>query len=74
MAGWPEHDPVARGLAEPGVRRLIVPPDVRLDLDDPAAAPSRRVVADEPCADERGRGLERGAREDGPVEDAQPNV
>jgi hypothetical protein len=74
MAGRPEHHPVAHGLAEPGVRCLVVRADVRLELDDPAAPPPGRVVADEPGADERRGGIERGARQDGPVDDAQPNV
>jgi hypothetical protein len=74
MAGRPEHHPVAGCLTESRVRRLVVPADVRLELDDPAAPPSGRVVADEPGADQRRRGVERGARQDGPVDDAQPNV
>jgi hypothetical protein len=74
MAGRPEHHPVARGLPEPGVRRLVVATDVRLELDDPADPAPRRVVADEPGADEGRGGVERRAREDGPVDDAQPNV
>jgi hypothetical protein len=74
MAGRPEHHPVARGLAEPGVRRLVVAADVRLELDDAADAPPRRVVADEPGADERRGGVQGRARQDGPVDDAQPNV
>ena len=44
MPGRPEHDPVAGGLAEAGVRRPIVAADVGLDLDDPRrrAGRSRR--------------------------------
>ena len=55
QARRPEHDPVACGLAEPGVRRPVVLADVRLDLDDPADAPPGRVVADQPRADQRAR-------------------
>ena len=71
MAGRPEHDPVAGGLAEPGVRRAIVRPEVGLDLDDPADPPPGRIVADEPGADEGAAGVEGRAGQDGPVEDAQ---
>jgi len=56
------------------MRRLVVGADVRLDLDDPADPPTGRVVADQSLADEAARGLERGPRQDGPVEDAQLKV
>jgi hypothetical protein len=74
VARRPEHDPVARGLAEAGVGRLVVLADVGLDLDDPSDPTARGVVADQPRADEGARGLEGRLREDGPVEDAQLNV
>ena len=73
MPGRSEHDPVARGLAEPGVRRAIIRPEVGLDLDDPPDSPPGRVVADEAGADEGAAGVERRTLEDGPVEDAQRN-
>ena len=71
MTGRPEHDPVARGLAEPGVRRAIVRPEIGLDLDDAADPTTGRVVPDEPGADEGAPGVEGRAGQDGPVEDAQ---
>ena len=71
MARRTEHDPVARGLAEAGVRGAIVAPEVGLDLDDPTDAPSGRVVADEARPDERARRPRASAREDGPIDDAQ---
>ncbi len=73
MARRPEHHPVAVGLAEAGMGRAVVTTDVRLELHDPAASPARRVVADEPGADQRRGGLERGSRQDGPIDDAQSN-
>ena len=73
MARRTEHDPVAGGLAEPGVRGPIVPSDVRLDLDDPPDPPPGRVVADEARADERAGRRDGGRREDGAIDDAQPN-
>jgi hypothetical protein len=73
VARRPEHHPVAAGLAEAGVGRAVVTTDVRLELDDPAASPARRIVADEPGADQRRGGLERGALQDRPVDDAQSN-
>ena len=68
-----EHDPVPRGLAEAGVRRSVVRPEVRLDLDDTADPPPGGVVADKPGADERRTRSERQARKNGPVDDAQLN-
>jgi hypothetical protein len=74
VTGRSEHDAVAGGLTEAGVGRLVVLADIRLDFDDPSNPAARRVVADQPRADEVACGLERRLREDGPVEDAQLNV
>jgi len=74
VARRPEHHPVPRRLAESGVRRLIVLPDVRLDFDDPSDPPTRGIVADESCADQAACGLERRPRQDGAVENAQLKV
>jgi hypothetical protein len=74
VARRPKHHPVAGGLTEAGVGRLVVRADVRLNLDDASDATAGRVVADQPGADESACGLERRPREDGPVEDAQLNV
>jgi hypothetical protein len=56
------------------VRGPVVAADVRLDLDDPSDPPTRGVVADELCADQAARRLERRPRQDGAVEDAQLKV
>ena len=71
MTRRPEHDPVARGLAEARMRGPVVGPDVRLDLDDPAGTTAGLVVAHQPRADERARGLQRRPGEDGAIEGAQ---
>jgi hypothetical protein len=55
------------------VGRAVVTTDVCLELDDPGASPAGRVVADQPGADQRRGGLERGALQDRPVDDAQSN-
>jgi hypothetical protein len=53
------------------VRGLIVDPDVRLDLDDPARPPTRAVVADEARPQDRAGRLERGGGEQRAFEDGQ---
>jgi hypothetical protein len=53
------------------MRRAIVRPEVGLDLDDPAGATARLVVADESDADKCAAGVECRAGQDVPVEDAQ---
>jgi hypothetical protein len=53
------------------VRRAIVAADVRLELDDAAGSPARLVIANEARAEERARGLDGRAFEEGPRNDAQ---
>jgi hypothetical protein len=56
------------------VRSLIVGSDVRLELDDAADAPTRGIVADEPRSDQfPGGGCGR-ARQERPLDDAQPPI
>jgi hypothetical protein len=71
MARGTEHDPVAGGHPEPGVRRLVVDPDVRLDFDDPPGAPTGGVVTDQLGAQERATGLQAGTSQGRPVDDAR---
>jgi hypothetical protein len=71
MARRPEHDPIAGGLPEAGVRRAVVAPDVRLELDDATDSPPGLVIADEAGADERSGRLQRRRREDGAIDRAQ---
>ena len=52
MPGRPEHDRVAGGRAEAGVRRGVVRSAVGLDLDDPADPSPARIVADERASEE----------------------
>jgi hypothetical protein len=54
------------------VRREVVASDVRLDLHDPPDPAAGTVVADQPGADDRACGVERGTGQDPPIEDAQP--
>lgn len=72
VARGPEHDPIAGRLAEPGMRGEVIQADVGLDLDDPPNASSRGVVTDQVRPEQRATGLQAGARQDRPVEDAQP--
>jgi hypothetical protein len=72
MARWPEHHAVPVGLPEPGMRGAIVDADVGLDLDDPADASTSGVIADQARADERPGRQQGRARQQGPLEDAQP--
>ena len=51
----------------------ILGSEIRLDLDDAADAPPRRIVTDEAGADEGTPGRERLTRQQGPVDDAQRN-
>jgi hypothetical protein len=53
------------------VRRQVVRAAVGLDLDDPALAPTGRVVTDESRAKEDASDLGSVAREVGSVQDAQ---
>jgi hypothetical protein len=69
MARGTEHDPVAGGDPEPGVRGPVVDPDVRLEFDDPPDASTGGVVTDQPGAQERATGLQAGTTQDGPVDD-----
>ena len=55
----PIHHLVPLGPPEPGVRRQVPLPDVRLDLDDSSGAPPVDVVSDEAPAEERGADGER---------------
>jgi hypothetical protein len=52
----------------------IVGATVGLDLDDPAFASARVVVADEAGAEQGASDLGRAAREEGPVEDGQAGL
>ncbi len=52
--------------------RLVVATDVRLEFDDPPDAPPGGVVADQSGTDQGSSGLERGACQQGPIDDAQP--
>jgi hypothetical protein len=56
------------------VRRAIVRPAVRLDLDDPALAAAGLVVANESEPEQDASDVGRWARELGPLEDAQAGV
>ncbi len=71
MSRRPEHRPVAGGRPEARVRCPVVDADVRLDLDDQPGTEARLIVADEPRPEEASRGFERGAGEEGAVDDAQ---
>jgi hypothetical protein len=73
MAGRAEHDPIARRLTEPCVRRPILRTEIGLDLDDPRDPPAGRVVANETRADEQASGIERGACEGRSPDDGQRN-
>jgi hypothetical protein len=53
------------------VRRAVVAPDVRLELDDATDSPPGLVIADEAGADERSGRLQRRRREDGAIDRAQ---
>jgi hypothetical protein len=63
----PEHDPIAGGAAEPGMRGLVLLADVRLDLNDPPDPATRGVVTDEERPEERAPGGEGWAGQDGTV-------
>ena len=67
--GLTEHDRVSGGPAEPGMRRAVVLPDVRLDLHDPAHPPPGGVLADQPDPEQPARSLQRGSGEDLPRDD-----
>jgi hypothetical protein len=56
------------------MRRPILRTGVGLDLDDPALAPSRAVLADETSAEQDAGDLRRDAAEKRPVQDAQAGV
>ena len=53
------------------MRGQIVPADVSLDLNDPTNPSPSGVVADQLCPEQRATGLQGGAGEDRPVEDAR---
>jgi hypothetical protein len=53
------------------VRRAVVRAAVGLDLDDPALAPARLVVAYQACAEQDPSDVGRLVRELGPLEEAQ---
>jgi hypothetical protein len=53
------------------VRRLVVLPDVRLELDDPPHAPAGCVVADEAGPEQGASRLQGGMREGRALEDGQ---
>jgi hypothetical protein len=72
MAGRPEHDPVALGLAKARMRGQIVLADVRLELDDPTDTSAAGVVADQPRAEQRPSRFEGWPRQDRPIDEAQP--
>ncbi len=66
----PEHHPVALRLPEAGMGREIVAADIGLDLHDPAGPPSRGVIANQQRPEQGTTRLERGPRQERPVEDA----
>ena len=69
MTRWPEHDPVAGGLAEAGMRSEILSSEVGLDLHDAADAQPGGIIANQPSAEQRATGLQGGASQDRPIED-----
>jgi hypothetical protein len=53
------------------MRRLVVLPDIRLELDDPSFSSPSRVLPDEARPEQRASRLEGRVRQRRPIEDGQ---